>query len=233
MFSRLLAAALVVTSLFLSTQSSAQIAHRRLTPAEIESAIDDGIQQEPEPYLLRGRNLGEGASVTTPYLRVRFAANKAWRETRHRLTPEEIPPGLLAPVALITVPFGHPESASSFTHEYVVCESEGEMEFAAFRKGKDWIPSNSSFRDDVPQEFRPMRPAWQTEADLPGMGASVGRLSERYGADGITAAYPLEFMRSDLQFVLMHKNHDGNCHGAFILSLRVMRIHPENLATWR
>ena len=155
MFSRLLAAALVVTSLFLSTQSSAQIAHRRLTPAEIESAIDDGIQQELEPYLLRGRNLGEGASVTTPYLRVRFAANKAWRETRHRLTPEEIPPGLLAPVALITVPFGHPESASSFTHEYVVCESEGEMEFAAFRKGKDWIPSNSSFRDDVPQEFRP------------------------------------------------------------------------------
>ena len=236
MFPRLLAAAVVATSLFLSTHSSAQIAHRGLTPEEIEAAIEAGIRGDTQPYRLRERSpergwAPESAYVTTPHLRVQLAASRAWRERRHRLTPEEIPRGLLAPVALITMPFGYPEPGDLFTHEYVVCEGEGTMEFAAFRKGKDRIPRNSDFRDDVPPELRPMRPLWQTEADLAEMWPSVTQFP--HGDDGITVAYPLEFLRSDLKFVLRHRNHDGDCHGIGISAFRIAHIHPEDLATWR
>ena len=235
MFPRLLAATVVVISLFLSTQSSAQIAHRRLTSEEIESALAAGIREEPEPYFLRQEAVledgsviwvtGFKATVTTPYWRVQSAASKAWRENRHRLTPEEIPLELLAPVARINIPFGIPQPANHFTHEYFSCETEGKMEFAVFRKGSVW--ANNEFDDNAPQEFRPMRPLWQTEADL-----AVGPWGPQ-ADDGITAVYPLEFLRSDLEFVLMHKNHDGDCHGIMILGLRVMQIRPADLATWR
>ena len=240
MLPRLLSAAVVTISLFLSAQSSAQIAYGRLTPAEIESAIADGIREEPEPYYLGSHTVLEDGSefwgsgykvtVTTPYWRVRSAASTAWRENRHRLTPQEIPPELLAPVAHINMPFGIPQPSNAFTHEYFVCESEGKMEFAVFRKGSAW--KNSRFDDDVPQEFRPMRPVWQTHADLASWETAVGPWGPQ-ADDGVTAVYPLEFLRSDLEFALMHKNHDGDCHEIMILALQVMQIRPADLATWR
>ena len=236
----LLATVVIATILLAGVRPSAQVALRRLTPAEIEAAIADGIREEPEPYFLGQEEVledgsviwrnGSRATVTTPYWRVQSAASETWWKNRHRLTPQEIPPDLLAPVAHILMPFGIPQPSNSFTHDYFSCESEGKMDFAVFRKGS--AMKNSRFDNDVPREFRPMGPLWMTEANLASWDAAVGPWGPQ-ADDGITAVYPLEFLRSDLEFALMHQNHDGDCHGIMILTLKVMRIRPSELATWR
>ena len=84
---RAFAALVVAASLSLTLRPSAQVAHRSLTPAEIESAIADGIRAKPEPYRLRQEvvredgsvswYMGFGATVTTPYRRAQSAVSKA------------------------------------------------------------------------------------------------------------------------------------------------------------
>ena len=223
-----------LTLLVIAAPTTGQVSQDPLTQKELEAAIESGVREDPRPYTLPGSGDLEdvpaaalrrfGPLVFTPYLRVQFAASQEWQQSGRRLTPQQVPPEVLAPIVLIALPDELHRHWPGSAYGTAACQDSGEMEFSLFPAGL--VDRHGSIpREDWPEGYehlRPVRPLWQ-EDDSWLLPASFS---------GTIAAFPLEVLQWDLDLTVKHPHHDG-CHGAGLWAFHTFAIRSVELARWR
>ena len=239
---RIVVACAVLSSVGVSDLALAQFG--ALTPSEIEEAITLGIAEQPEPYIMRSAPPherrsdrppgGQGWGLVFTPLRVQFASRQAWTRTGHRLTPAEISPEILAPVIHVVPWLGwlNPPEMPCKAHP---------PRFAVYQEG-----FSPYLRDTVQGLIvnpHGIQPLWARRgfATLEAYGAAslFGQPDSQVGPtvwggtpgfddNWAVVGYPLEFFRSDLDFVVIFG--DGKLPGT---CLKRGVIPAAELATWR
>ncbi len=210
-----------------SHPSIAYAQSRALTPEKIEEAIDLGASETPEPYVIpmAGPEAFEGsvfAAAFTPFLRVQFAANKAWTNTGRRLTPAEISPSVLAPVVHLAMWLGN-------EWEELPCLMKPPR-FEVFEKGAG-TPRRVWWDDTRASGILPLwaKHGLDTLAEyaaLP-LNHDDGRPLLWVSGRWMIVAYPLDFLRPDVNFFLTRGDGGiGSC-------ISEGTIPSDELATWR
>lgn len=191
-----------------------QLRPEPISRADIERAIEFGLAASPEPYLLRqaaGRDSGTDNVVVglvyTPFIRVAMTARNAWRNEQRRLTPDDIPAEVIAPEMEIAVRW--PASAC-------MADTPEPPGLPAMTAGLRGLPSPAqALRNGGP----PLRVTAGTSAV-----AAYGPL--RYDDVVMVAAFPMTFLRQDIDFVVAKEHSGGGCY-------RVGRIPEDELPNWR
>ena len=187
-----------------------------LDQKQVQDAIARGREGEPGSYVLH-RVLPAGDQppavepagvVYTPFLRVAWAAH-ARQSSGRPLTPDEVPAWMAAPVFYVVLR----------TPSVALADDLGTPALAV-------VPADTATCCLEPQPTL-VRSLWMSDDPT---------VTTRFGATtpfsdlGVIAAYPVELLRSDLDFVAFYRVNGPD--GPSSVEMRG-RLEPSDLETWR
>ena len=182
----------------------------------VQAAVAWGQESEPESYVLhRVRSASDQAPtrepagvVYTPFLRIAWAAYARQRSGRP-LTVDEVPAWMAAPVLYVVLRAPPVARAGDLGTPSVAV-----------------VPAATATCCLEPQPTV-IRPLWMT--DDPAVTARFGA-TVPFGDLGVIAAYPIEVLRSGLDFVAFYRVDGPN--GPSSVEMRG-RLDPSDLEDWR